>query len=324
MVPVAPTSAGRLLNVHTVAGVLALAAWVVFLFADDQLTTTAPRWSGIIALALWWIVVLAGLLILVRWMPTHGKHAATASEDSWSEGPGLSVLAHVGMLVGVLRVHLRLPHLRRLTCARISGPRGTGRDDAAAAPARAPVGAAGTAAEQEPAVNGRRVVGESVNGRDIVAYHLGEPGRAGVPTVVLIVDDARQRAGHPAHPVRPQGRPARGGDRPVDRADVQPRRAGGGHPQERARRRPQPQLPLPVEGPRRQLRVRAEAGVGAGDQGDDALPARDPPRLRAELPPAAARGGHRHQAPEVRPPGRRQAEPARARPSTADRCATAR
>ena len=89
------------LNVHTIAGVLALAAWLVFLFADDQLTDDRSALVGITALSLWWIVVIAGLLILVRWMPTHGKHAATASEDSWSEGPGLSVLAHVGMLVGV-------------------------------------------------------------------------------------------------------------------------------------------------------------------------------------------------------------------------------
>jgi murein peptide amidase A len=49
-----------------------------------------------------------------------------------------------------------------------------------------PPSAGGTAAEREPAVNGRRIVGESVNGRNIVAYHLGEPGRAGVPTVVLM------------------------------------------------------------------------------------------------------------------------------------------
>lgn len=48
----------------------------------------------------------------------------------------------------------------------------------------APPPAAGTA--EEPAVNGRRVLGESVKGRDIVAYHLGEPGRRGVPTVVLM------------------------------------------------------------------------------------------------------------------------------------------
>ena len=50
----------------------------------------------------------------------------------------------------------------------------------------APPSLAGTTAEAEPAVNGRRVIGESVNGRNIVAYHLGEPGRAGVPTVVLM------------------------------------------------------------------------------------------------------------------------------------------
>ena len=37
----------------------------------------------------------------MRWLPSRGKHAPTATEDTWSEGPGLSVLAHVGMLVGV-------------------------------------------------------------------------------------------------------------------------------------------------------------------------------------------------------------------------------
>jgi hypothetical protein len=89
------------LNVHTSAGVLALATWLVFLFADEQLGDDRSALVGIVALSLWWIVVLAGLLILVRWMPTHGKHAASAAEDSWSEGPGLSILAHVGMLVGV-------------------------------------------------------------------------------------------------------------------------------------------------------------------------------------------------------------------------------
>lgn len=89
------------LNVHTWAGVLALLIWLVFLFGDDQLGDDRSATVGIIALTLWWIVVVAGLLILVRWMPTHGKHAATGTQDSWSEGPGLSILAHVGMLVGV-------------------------------------------------------------------------------------------------------------------------------------------------------------------------------------------------------------------------------
>jgi hypothetical protein len=89
------------LNVHTGAGALALVAWLVFLLGDDQLSESRSEQLGIVALTLWWVVVIAGLLILVRWLPTHGKHAATDIEDTWSEGPGLSILAHVGMLAGV-------------------------------------------------------------------------------------------------------------------------------------------------------------------------------------------------------------------------------
>jgi hypothetical protein len=92
----------RLLGVHTFFGVLALLTWLGFLFGEDALGEDKRTIVGIVALACWWIVVGAGLLILVRWLPTHGKHAAEATEDSWSEGPGLSVLAHVGMLVGVI------------------------------------------------------------------------------------------------------------------------------------------------------------------------------------------------------------------------------
>ncbi len=83
-----------LLNTHTVAGVLALVGWVVFLVTGNEVV-------GIAALAAWWVVVIAGLGILVRWLPSRGRHASEGREDSWSEGPGLSVLAHVGMLVGV-------------------------------------------------------------------------------------------------------------------------------------------------------------------------------------------------------------------------------
>ena len=84
-----------LLNAHTGAGVLALVLWVVFLVGGNETV-------GIVALAFWWIVVVAGLLILVRWLPSRGRHASAGKEDSWSEGPGLSILAHVGMLVGVI------------------------------------------------------------------------------------------------------------------------------------------------------------------------------------------------------------------------------
>lgn len=89
-----------LVNLHTTAGVLALVTWLLFLIADDSSPLGSPT-VGIVALFFWWVVVFAGLLILVRWLPSHGRHAQTAKEDTWSEGPGLSVLAHVGMFVGV-------------------------------------------------------------------------------------------------------------------------------------------------------------------------------------------------------------------------------
>ena len=95
------TAAGRhqvglgILNVHTAFGVLALVGWVVYLVGANDLV-------GIVALAFWWLTTLAGLLILLRWLPSRGRHATAARDDTWSEGPGLSVLAHVGMLVGVL------------------------------------------------------------------------------------------------------------------------------------------------------------------------------------------------------------------------------
>ena len=91
----------RLLDVHTVTGVLALVVWTIFLIAPES-SPLGTSTFGIIGLGLFWIVTVAGLMILVRWMPSHGKHASEGVRDKWSEGPGLSVLAHVGMLVGVV------------------------------------------------------------------------------------------------------------------------------------------------------------------------------------------------------------------------------
>jgi hypothetical protein len=84
-----------ILNVHTFCGVLALVGWVVYLVGASDLV-------GVVALAFWWLTALAGLLILLRWLPSRGKHATGTRDDTWSEGPGLSILAHVGMFVGVL------------------------------------------------------------------------------------------------------------------------------------------------------------------------------------------------------------------------------
>jgi hypothetical protein len=90
----------RLLLMHTVAGSIALLLWVLFLaFPEDSVLGSSA--IGIVAIGFFWVAVIAGLLILMRWLPTRGKHADDRATDSWSSGPGLSVLAHVGLLFGV-------------------------------------------------------------------------------------------------------------------------------------------------------------------------------------------------------------------------------
>lgn len=79
---------------HTIVGVLAIAAWVTYLSSVNGL-------AGYGALLLWWIEVLLGIGILSRWLPGGGRHTTDAAEDSWASGPGLSILGHVGMLLGV-------------------------------------------------------------------------------------------------------------------------------------------------------------------------------------------------------------------------------
>ena len=90
----------RLVDLHTLTGVLALVVWVVFLIAPED-SPAGSATVGIVGLGLYWIVTVTGLLILVRWLPSRGRHASAAAADSWSAGPALSVLAHVGMLLGV-------------------------------------------------------------------------------------------------------------------------------------------------------------------------------------------------------------------------------
>jgi hypothetical protein len=83
-----------LLHAHTLFGVLAVAAWVLYL-------QDGSRQVGVLAVVLWWVLTVLGLLILGRWLPAHGAHATPARDDDWAHGPGLSILGHVGMLIGV-------------------------------------------------------------------------------------------------------------------------------------------------------------------------------------------------------------------------------
>ena len=84
-------------NLHTGFGVVGVLAWVFFLLTGHDMSLV-----GVVALFFYWLTALVGMMILLRWMPSRGRHASDSTDDSWSEGPGLSILAHVGMLVGVL------------------------------------------------------------------------------------------------------------------------------------------------------------------------------------------------------------------------------
>ncbi len=86
---------------HFGAGVVALVLWLAVLVAPDDSLLGGPLF-GILAIAAWWLTAVCGLLILMRWLPAKGRHAPAAVGDSWSDGPGLSLLAHLGMVVGVL------------------------------------------------------------------------------------------------------------------------------------------------------------------------------------------------------------------------------
>ena len=83
-----------LLRLHTSVGVITLLGWVVAL-------VTGLREIALVVLAGWWLLTLVGLLLLARWLPSHAKTLEDAQTDAWGSGAGLSVLGHVGMLVGV-------------------------------------------------------------------------------------------------------------------------------------------------------------------------------------------------------------------------------
>jgi len=86
-----------LVNAHTAVGGLALVVWGAYLFFDVDWVV------GFLGLALWWATTAIGLLILMRWVPAKGKHAAEgAPKDEWTEGPWLSMVGHLGALVGAI------------------------------------------------------------------------------------------------------------------------------------------------------------------------------------------------------------------------------
>ena len=88
-----PTS---VVTAHTAVGTAAILVWGAYLFFGVDWV------AGFLGLFLWWITTAIGLLLLMRWMPAKGKHAADGAEDEWTEGPWLSILGHVGAVVGAV------------------------------------------------------------------------------------------------------------------------------------------------------------------------------------------------------------------------------
>src|SRR4051794_5272773 len=77
-----------IINAHTIIGIATLAVWIWWL-------TGGPHLAGYIAVGLWWLLTLIGLLILGRWLPSHGNHSNPSTDDTLSRGPGLSILGHL-------------------------------------------------------------------------------------------------------------------------------------------------------------------------------------------------------------------------------------
>ncbi|HEY0695770.1 MAG TPA: hypothetical protein VGD71_42870 [Kribbella sp.] len=83
-----------LLRVHTVVGIAALGLWIVALI-------TTRQEIAFVALVAWWLLSIVGLLLLARWLPSGGRHSEDTATDAWGEGAGLSILGHLGMVIGV-------------------------------------------------------------------------------------------------------------------------------------------------------------------------------------------------------------------------------
>lgn len=91
-----------LLNVHTGAGGFGILVWTIFLVTGRlDVDGRGHAAVGVLGLALFWVTTVVGLMILFRWLPSTGRHSSDAVHDTWSDGPGLSVLAHAGMFIGV-------------------------------------------------------------------------------------------------------------------------------------------------------------------------------------------------------------------------------
>ena len=184
---------------------------------------------GVIALVFWWIVVIAGLLILVRWLPSRGKHASEGTVGLLVRGPGVVDPGPRRHARRGVRLHLRLHDRGGVTVCcdptsswpSLSGSSSRPRSPSSSVPATTAGGATAAAPSNATPSSRPASIGRSVRGRAIKAYHLGEPGK---PKVVLISSMHGDEQATRQILLVAQGRQADPRHRPVGGADVQPRR----------------------------------------------------------------------------------------------------
>lgn len=89
--------AGPVLALHTWLGLLGVVLWLVFVVSPDD-GVLGGALIGVAGLGCWWVVSLAGLVLMLRWWPgrSRGKRVAEFVQ-SWSGGPWLSALGHLGV-----------------------------------------------------------------------------------------------------------------------------------------------------------------------------------------------------------------------------------
>lgn len=87
-------------RVHTVAGLIGVGAWAALVLWGPQVWL-GDALMGVIGLAGLWIASVAGLLIMLRWLPTPGDtHRRSFTE--FVAGPLPSIVGHPAVLAATI------------------------------------------------------------------------------------------------------------------------------------------------------------------------------------------------------------------------------